>query len=58
MPWFWTDEVAATLVSDGRIDPESAAGLMTYPVAYRSDRDAIEEATQELAEDGEIPLAA
>jgi hypothetical protein len=58
MPWYWSDEVAATLVSEGRIDPESAADLASFPVAYRSERTTVEEAAQELAEDGEIPLAA
>jgi hypothetical protein len=58
MPWFWTDEVAATLISEGRIDAEAATELVGYPVAYRSDHETVEEAARELAEEGEIPLAA
>lgn len=58
MPWYWTDELAAALVSAGSIDTDAAAEMISLPVAYRSDHETLEEAARELAEDGEIPLAA
>lgn len=58
MPWYWTDEVAPVLVAKGSIDESVAADLIAMPVAHRSDHDTIEDAANELMEDGEIPLAA
>lgn len=58
MPWYWTDEVAPLLVADGSIDAEVAAAMIALPVAYRSEHDEIENATRELLDDDEIPLAA
>lgn len=58
MPWYWTDEVAPFLVAKGSIDAEVAAGLIALPVAHRSDREDVEDAAQELLDEGEIPLAA
>jgi hypothetical protein len=58
MPWYWTDEVADVLLANGDIEPELAAHLIAMPVAYRSDHETIELATDELMDDGEIPLAA
>lgn len=58
MPWYWTDEVAPVLIASGRIDAEVAANLISLPVALRSEHDTIEEAAEELMDDGEIPLAA
>lgn len=58
MPWFWTDEVAPFLVARGSIDAEDAVGLVSSPVAHRSEHETIEDASEELLEDGEIPLAA
>lgn len=58
MPWYWTDEVAPILVSNGAIDHSTAQGLIATPVAYRSEHDTIEAAAAELLDDGEIPLAA
>src|ERR687891_1406837 len=37
MPWYWTDELARALLTDGRIDPETAARLGSIPVAVRRD---------------------
>lgn len=56
MPWYWTDEVAPVLVANGSIAPEVAAGLIALPVAHRSEHDTVEQAAQELMDDGEIPL--
>lgn len=58
MPWYWTDEVAPILVAKGSIDADVAASLTSTPVAHRSDVETIEEAAEELMDDGEIPLAA
>lgn len=58
MPWYWTDEVAPVLVANGTIDADVAAGLAAVPVALRSDHETVEEAVQELLDEGEIPLAA
>lgn len=58
MPWYWTDDVAHVLVANGSLDAAQAAEMITFPVALRSERDTVEEAARELAEDGEIPLAA
>lgn len=58
MPWYWTDDVAHVLVANGTLDAVAAAEMTTFPVAHRSECDTVEEAARELAEDGEIPLAA
>ena len=58
MPWYWTDEVAPILVSNGTIDQTTAQVLTSTPVAYRSEHETIEAAARELVDDGEIPLAA
>ena len=58
MPWYWTDEVAPVLVSNGTIDQATAQGLIATPVAYRSEHETMEAAVAELLDDGEIPLAA
>lgn len=58
MPWYWTDEIAPILASNGSIDSEKAATLTAMPVAHRSEHETIEEAAKELMDDDEIPLAA
>jgi hypothetical protein len=58
MPWYWTDDLARVLVSNGNLDEAAAAPLIALPVAYRSDHDSIENAARDLMDDGEIPLAA
>jgi hypothetical protein len=58
MPWYWTDELARALLTDGRIDPETAARLGSIPVAVRRDEATLEAAATALADDGELPLAA
>jgi len=58
MPWYWSDELAAFLSSEGRLDVEAARRLANPPVAYRSESDTVEDAARELIDDGEIPLAA
>ncbi|MGD2102506.1 MAG: hypothetical protein PVG83_09750, partial [Acidimicrobiia bacterium] len=58
MPWYWSDEVAIVLQSSGRLDAETAAALIATPVAFRRDAETLEEVAIELAEEGEVPLAA
>lgn len=58
MPWYWTDEVAPVLVARGSLDDDTAAPLIAVPVAFRSERETLEEAAKELMDEGEIPLAA
>ncbi len=58
MPWYWSDDLAAFLSSEGRIGVEAARRLANPPVAYRSDSESVEDAARELIDDGEIPLAA
>jgi len=58
MPWYWSDDVAQVLLADERINVETAIEMTNVPVAHRSEHDGIDEAARELAEEGEIPLAA
>ena len=58
MPWYWTDDVANLMVSTGRMDETELASLIAMPVAHRSEHQDIEDAIQEMLDDGEIPLAA
>ena len=58
MPWYWTDEVAPVLIARGSIDEDAAATMIALPVAHRSERDNVDDAAQELMDEGEIPLAA
>lgn len=58
MPWYWTDEVAPTLIANGSIDAAAAAEMVSVPVALRSEHETVEEAAKELMDEGEIPLAA
>ena len=58
MPWYWTDDLAQVLVSDGMISQVTASELTISPVAYRRDETTIEAAAKALLDDNEIPLAA
>jgi hypothetical protein len=58
MPWYWTDEVAPVLMAKGCIDEDAAATMISLPVAHRSQHDNVDDAAQELMDEGEIPLAA
>ncbi len=54
MPWYWSDDLVATLTSS---EIAESSGT-TRVVAYWHEAQTIEEAAAELAEEGEIPLAA
>ena len=58
MPWYWSDDVARVLLADGRINSDTAASLITTPVAIRRPEADVESAAHGLQDDGEIPLAA
>lgn len=58
MPWYWTDDLARALLSEGRIDDSVASQMIATPVAYRRDETSVETAAQGLLEDDEIPLLA
>lgn len=57
MPWYWSDELAETLLAKNRIDESSAARLIAAPVAIRSEESSVEAAAEALEEDDEIPLS-
>ena len=58
MPWYWTDDLARTLLAQGSISDANAADLIAAPVAYRRPEATVEEAALALLEDDEIPLPA
>ena len=58
MPWYWTDDIARTLIEAGRITPDAASAMLSVPAAIRRDEPSIEAAAQALLDDEEIPLAA
>lgn len=58
MPWYWTDDLARVLLTDGLIDEAVASEMMAVPVAYRRDETTVETAAKGLLDDDEIPLAA
>lgn len=58
MPWYWTDDLARVLVTDGNINEKTALVLAAQPVAIRREESTIEAAAIGLLDDDEIPLAA
>ena len=60
MPWYWTDDLAKTLLASGQIDPEVAQRLSKAPVAVRGvERGNSSDETAASAEaDDELPLVA
>ena len=62
MPWYWTDDLAQTLLASGQIDPEVAQRLSKAPVAvWGAERDNSSDETSasgEAGEDDEQPLVA
>ncbi|MGH8915660.1 MAG: hypothetical protein ACRDZM_14225 [Acidimicrobiia bacterium] len=58
MPWYWTDDIARTLIEAGRIDAETVGSMLSVPSAIRREEPSIEAAAQALLDDDEIPLAA
>ena len=58
MPWYWTDDLAPLLVSQGKMTPEAAEEMSKSPVAIKRREATIDEAVEVMVEDDEIPLAA
>ena len=58
MPWYWSDDVARILISEGGYTSEMLCSWTVRPVAFRRDEETVEQAAEGLVEDGEIPLAA
>lgn len=58
MPWYWTDDLARALLSEGRISASAASTIAAAPVAIRRDEDTVEQAARGVLDDGEIPLPA
>lgn len=58
MPWYWSDDIARTLLENGKIHTAEALAMSTTPVAYRSESTTLTEAIEALLDDEEIPLAA
>jgi len=60
LPWYWTDDLAKTLLASGQIDPEVAQRLSKAPVAVRGvERDSSSDETAASGEaDDELPLVA
>lgn len=64
MPWYWTDDLARTLIDRGEVDLRVVTGWIAAPVAVRSDENSAETVARALLDDeGEpasrpFPLAA
>lgn len=55
MPWFWTDDLARTLIDSGKVDQSKVSGWLSAPVAIRSGEESAETVAQALLGDGEDP---
>jgi hypothetical protein len=51
MPWYWTDDLARTLIDSGKADRVTVAGWIVSPVAVRSDEDSAETVAASLLND-------
>ncbi|HET9202689.1 MAG TPA: hypothetical protein VFP67_06020 [Acidimicrobiia bacterium] len=58
VPWYWTDDIARALIEAGRLNVESAAALLSTPVALKRSEPDIDTAIQAMLDDDEIPIAA
>lgn len=58
MPWYWTDDIARTLLAAGGPGVDALGSMLSVPVAIRRDEPTIEAAAQALLDEDEIPLAA
>lgn len=59
MPWFWTDDLARSLIDSGKVDRSKVSGWLTAPVAIRSPEESAETVAQSLlggeGEDPDLP---
>lgn len=63
MPWYWTDDLARTLIDAGKVDPSRLVRWMSAPVAIRREEADGESVARSLLDDEEgepprLPLAA
>ncbi len=64
MPWYWTDDLARTLIDTGKVDHLAVSEWLVSPVAVRSDESSAETVAAALLEDEDdgparpLPLAA
>ena len=58
VPWYWTDDIARALIEAGRLNVESAAALLSTPVALKRSEPDIDAAIQAMLDDDESPIAA
>lgn len=56
MPWYWTDDLATTLIEAGKVERSNVLGWIASPVGIRSDETSPEAvAAILLEEDSEGP---
>ena len=59
MPWYWTDDLARTLIDAGKVDRSKVSGWLAAPVAIRSGERSAETVAQALlggdSEDPDLP---
>lgn len=57
MPWYWTDDLARTLIDTGKVDATRVSSWLSAPVAIRSGAEDAESVAESLlgieGEDGE-----
>lgn len=58
VPWYWSDDVARFLISEGRLDRLVAESYLARPVAIKRNEQTLADAAHGLQDDDEIPLAA
>ena len=58
MPWYWTDEIALTLVRMDRLTEDQYHDIAASVIGIRRPETTVEDAAVALQDDGEIPLAA
>ncbi|MFP3915404.1 MAG: hypothetical protein ACLFWM_11055 [Actinomycetota bacterium] len=63
MPWYWTDDLARTLIDSGTVDSSRVAGWLSTPVAIRRGEEDPDAVGLSLLEDEEgeppsLPVAA
>jgi hypothetical protein len=61
MPWYWTDDLARTLIDTGKVDAARVAAWIVAPVAIRREAESVADVAGALLEedaDGSQPWAA
>lgn len=53
MPWYWTDDLARTLIDAGKVERSRVAQWIVTPVAIRSDDESAETVAGTLLDDDE-----